>query len=65
MKDPVCVFIYRDPLANAISLTSNSKKSAKSDKSAEMTVERWLDAWEEGAAPVLLRAGRRTCCEVL
>lgn len=59
MKDPVCVFIYRDPLANAISLTQNSKKSAKSDQSAEMTVERWLNAWEEGAESL---SGRTSPC---
>lgn len=49
MQDPVCVFIYRDPIANAVSLTENVKKSARSDKTKPMTVRRWLAAWEEGS----------------
>jgi hypothetical protein len=49
MRNPVCVFIYRDPLANAQSLMENSKKSAQSNATLPMTVDRWLATWEQGA----------------
>lgn len=51
MKDPVCVFIFREPISNAVSLTDNAKKSAAKDGFKEMTPTRWLQAWEEGAHP--------------
>ena len=51
VADPVCVIVFRDPIANAVSLTDNAKKSAKSDQTQPMTVQRWLSAWEEGAKP--------------
>jgi hypothetical protein len=48
MQDPVCVFIYRDPVENAISLSENVKKSAPSNSTKQMNVKRWLHTWEEG-----------------
>ena len=49
IKDPVCVFIFREPISNAVSLTDNAKKSAAKDGFREMTPARWLKSWEEGA----------------
>lgn len=46
----MCVIIFRDPIANAVSLTDNAKKSAQGNETLPMTVERWLNAWEEGAS---------------
>ena len=43
------MFIYRDPLDNAISLFENAKKSQESNNTMPMTVERWLATWEDGA----------------
>ena len=51
IKDPVCVFIFREPISNAVSLTDNAKKSAAKDGFKEMTPARWLKAWEEGVSP--------------
>lgn len=48
MKDPVCVFIFREPIANAVSLSENAKKSAETSKFKTMTPEKWLQAWQEG-----------------
>ena len=46
---PVCVITRKEPIGNAISLAGNRKKSAQLEASNEMTVERWLKTWEEGA----------------
>ena len=65
MRDPVCVLIYRDPLDNAESLFENTKKSQQSNQTLPMTVERWLQAWEEGAKCLYLHPWETVDCDKL
>lgn len=51
MPEPaVCLYIYRDPVTNAMSLVENAKKSAQTSTTMPMTAERWLATWQEGAS---------------
>lgn len=63
MPEPaVCIYIYRDPVVNAMSLVENAKKSAQTDATLPMTAERWLSTWEEGVPT--LHSMQSTCGSV-
>ena len=61
IKSPICVIVFRDPLANAVSLADNAKKSAQGNGTQPMTVQRWLNAWEEGASLLVFTSRTDSC----